>query len=1346
MKHTLVVLLTCLATLCHGQSYRIFTADQGLSSSLINAIHQDRNGMVWIATEDGLNRYDGVRLTVYRYRPGDNHSLASNSVRTLFEDRQGHLIIGTYAGLQLYDPATDTFSPLATDEKGKEFRSNINNIIQRKNGEIWASGNMACRLLINGGRLFVKSLKLPVPTSSVRYIMEDRTGNIWIAREEDGLYRMDVRKRVKHYPITAQHPYLFILCEDAQGTIYGGSARNGVFKWDKKTDQFLPLQDDGQQNFPVKTLYSPSPDELYIGSDGCGLKIYNSKTHRLSDYQFEDILFDSRKSKVHAILRERTGNYWIAVYQKGLIMIPLKRNRFQYWGCLSVSKNIIGSNCVTAICTDAAGTCYVGTDNDGLYVVGSDGRQQAHYVPNSTPHAVPAVILALFEDSSGSLWLGSYANGAARMDRKTGKCTYLRGLVDKSGQRVQNIYAFAEDNKKRLWIATMGGGLFYYDHTTHTTAPINSFGIRFEEYWICSLFYSPKKNSLYAGTYNGLYRIDLAHPDRPVRCAVEKCIVYSICENIDGTVWAGTSTGLFQWDEKHDKTRFYTTGLTSNSAYAVRGDSRGCLWVSTSNGLSKFNPATRQFANYYVGDGLQGNEFSKNASWCDRHGTLWFGGVNGITYFNPAEIVATSKKRHVRITNFYLFGQPVRRGMKSGGESIIDGSVFDAQTFRLAHQDNSFSMEFSTLEPDNADKVVYAYAMNGGSWTNLPQGANLMSFNNLSPGTYHFAIKAIDGAVESDAKVITVYIARPWWNSGWAWCGYVLILLAVVVFIVRQIRHHYLVRQEMQRHIHAEQLNEAKLQYFINISHEIRTPMTLIISPLQQLMADDKDSKRQKVYRTIYRNAERILRLVNQLMDIRKIDKGQMHLTFRETDVVAFIDDLCRTFVAPAEKKHIHFTFHHDGLDRLPLWVDTANFDKIILNVLSNAFKFTPEGGSVDITLQTWEYPEAETPLQHCAEIIVTDNGVGIDPAELERIFDRFYQTRNATGNNYQGTGVGLHLTRQLARLHHGTIHAENIPDGTPGSRFVIRLPLGHAHLKPEEMDHGQDAAITPEQYLTTTDASQSESKALSKAVHPRQRRRLLIVEDDDEIRQYLKQELAADYYVIESQNGKEALAAVFAQTPDLIISDVMMPEMDGFTLCRKIKQNINLNHIPVVLLTAKTREEDHIEGLDTGADAYIAKPFNIEFLRHAIDNLLRSREQLRNIYSGGQQAGEEKLEKIEAKSPDDRLMERLMRVINANIGNPELTVEMIASEVGISRVHLHRKLKELTNQTTRDFIRNIRMKQAATLLAEKHHAVSEVATLVGYTNMGNFSSAFKELYGMTPTAYREQHHSSPTV
>ena len=555
-------------------------------------------------------------------------------------------------------------------------------------------------------------------------------------------------------------------------------------------------------------------------------------------------------------------------------------------------------------------------------------------------------------------------------------------------------------------------------------------------------------------------------------------------------------------------------------------------------------------------------------------------------------------------------------------------------------------------------------------------------------------------------------------------------------------------RREIMKREHAEQLNEAKLQFFINISHEIRTPMTLIINPLEKLLAEKKGGEVQKTYLMIYRNAQRILRLINQLMDIRKLDKGQMFMKFRETDMVGFIDDVMLTFDYTAQKKKIRFTFEH-SMPQLKVWLDLNNFDKILMNILSNAFKYTPEEGEITVSLSTGQAPTRRDALKEYVEITVTDNGIGLDKNKIERIFERFYQIDNDLTKSNFGTGIGLHLSRSLVELHHGIILAENREDA-PGSRFIIRIPLGSAHLRKDELEDVEAMTDKPRPIMIKPqkpdfeeeDFEEEEDTDHKKPGKAAKRIRILIAEDEEEISSYLKEELEGEYRIVTCKNGKEAYETVLADTPDLVISDIMMPEMDGLSLCRKIKQNTNVNHVPVVLLTAKSKPEDTMEGMATGADAYIVKPFNTELLKSTIANLIANRKLLKSKFSGAQQQ-EDKVQKLSMKSSDEMLMDRIMKVINENISNPELNVEMLATNVGLSRVHVHRKLKELTNLSAREFIKNIRLQQAAALLKEKKLTVSEVAYATGYTNLSHFSSSFKEAHGMSPKEYMQMHQEN---
>ena len=834
---------------------------------------------------------------------------------------------------------------------------------------------------------------------------------------------------------------------------------------------------------------------------------------------------------------------------------------------------------------------------------------------------------------------------------------------------------------------------------------------------------------------------------RKVNTLVEDRVGYVVQEDHAGNIWAGTTDGLYCFNKKTDELTCFTVadGLPNNVICGICEDEEHNMWISTYMGICKYDAKTGRYINYYAGDGLQGNEFTHGAFYKDEAGKVYFGGINGITYFQPSSIESVLKDAKVWITDFSIFNQPVRKNTRSGRHTVIYTSVPDANMFQLAHYDNTFSIVFSTLQYNNPEQISYQYKIEelSNQWLSTEPGVNRVTYNNLLPGKYTFHVRALSHGNLSEIRTVKILITPPWYEMWWAYCIYAflfgLLVLGIVNYILSRMRH----RREIMKREHAEQLNEAKLQFFINISHEIRTPMTLIINPLEKLLAEKKGGEVQKTYLMIYRNAQRILRLINQLMDIRKLDKGQMFMKFRETDMVGFIDDVMLTFDYMARKKKIHFSFEH-VMPQLKVWVDMNNFDKILMNIFSNAFKYTPEQGEITVTLSTGRDSTRRDPLKEYFEITVTDNGIGLDREKIERIFERFYQIDNDVTKSNFGTGIGLHLSRSLVELHHGIILAENREDA-PGSRFIIRIPLGSAHLRTDELED-VEAVITPHTVWVKPEKTdlegafeEEEDEESKKAGKSKNRMRILIVEDEEEILSYLKEELEGDYRIMTRKNGREAYDTILADTPDLVISDIMMPEMDGLSLCRKIKQNTNVNHVPVILLTAKSKPEDTMEGMATGADAYMVKPFNTELLKSTIANLIANRKLLKSKFSGAQQQ-EDKVQKLSMKSADEILMSKIMKVINENLSNPDLNVEMLAANVGLSRVHVHRKLKELTNLSARDFIKNIRLQQAAALLKEKKLTVSEVAYATGYTNLSHFSSSFKEVHGMSPKEYMLAH------
>jgi len=1338
-----------------AQTGKFYSIDNDLSNSLINGVYQDRKGFLWISTENGLNKFDGMKFSIYKHIPEDSTSLKNNYVRTVFEDSAGNFWVGCINGLMKYDWGTDSFREMKMYRDGKQVFPHITCIIETHNGDIWITTSGQGVFSIKKGdadNTIVPQLENILNSKYLNSIFEDSDHNLWIGSENDGLnFYSSATKEITTFsaPDNISSNNISSIAEDKQGNIYVGTLTRGLNIYDKKTKSFRPIAYKENTHLLIKTLLLNSKDNtLYIGTDGQGLKVYDKSRGSIDDYEINSASFDFSKGKVHSILQDKDNNIWLGIFQKGIMFIPGTAKKFDYFGFKSFKNNPIGSSCIMSVCKDSNDITWIGTDNDGIYGINEKGERVAHYVENSLPSSISNTILSIFEDSDKNLWIGSYTKGLAKLNKKTGHCEYIPELL------TEKIYSIKEDNKKNLLVGTYGAGLFKINLQNKSITRYESRKVENDDFsvdelsndWINDILFD-KDGLIWIGHYKGVSCFNpvkntfINYLDK--NTILPGIVVYTLHEDRVGNIWIGSSEGLYSFSKKDSTVKKYTekNGLSNGVICGICEDEEHNLWISTYLGISKFIVSENRFINYFVGDGIQSNEFTRGAKFKDEGGKIYFGGINGLTKFLPEDITESKKELRILITDFYLFNHSVKIGDKSGGNNIIATSVLEADTFTLSHNDNTFSIEFSTLDFTNPERIVYQYLIEELSqdWINSYPGANRVTYTNLKPGTYTFKVRARDYDNYSRTKTITIIITPPWYQTTWAYCGYTLLGLLLIYIIANFIRSRIYRRQNEMKRRHLEQINEAKLQFFINISHEIRTPMTLIINPLEKLIAENQDPEKQKSYLMIHRNSQRILRLINQLMDIRKLDKGQMHLKYRETDIVGFIEDLVKTFEYPAQMKNIGFNFIHKD-ETLYVWVDLNNFDKILLNILSNAFKYTPDNGNITVELTTGKDDTIKGPLRKYFEITIIDSGIGIDENKIEQIFERFYQINNDLTNSNFGTGIGLHLARSLVKLHHGIIFAENKKD-TAGSRFIIRIPLGSDHLNTHDLEEGiEEERIAFEpldvQYPISIGSFGMEE---NKKIKPKTKYRILVAEDEDEIRYYIRDELSAEYSIIECKNGKEALETALTEKPDLIISDVMMPEMDGITLCKKAKQNININHIPVILLTAKSSTKYKIEGIGTGADAYIVKPFNTDLLRSTIVGLIGNRERLKSKYTGQQQQ-EDKIQKIELKSADETLMKRVMDFINENLSNPELGVEMMASSIGISRVHLHRKLKELTNQSARDFIKSIKLKQAADLLTSKKLSVSEVAYATGFSNLSHFSNSFREFYGMSPKEYVTAH------
>ena len=1318
-------LFLSLSLEAEAQTGKFFNNERQLSSSFVTQVYVDHEGFLWVTTRDGVNRYDGYQFQVFKRQNETDNALADNYVNSMLQDRSGLFYFGMYGGLQTWD-GSSFHDVTMKDLNGKRGYCYATCFLERANGDVLAGTSGLGVMRFTGPETAQQLGGDLAGLHTVRAMLEDSKGRLWLVTDSQGLICFDGKTTEQFLPGRND---LFAICEDHYNTIYVGTSDNGVLA--QRDGTFTHLEETGRN--AVSTLYCDHDGKILIGYDGRGIAIYDPVNDRLTDNPYYSSEVNLSKAKVESFVEDGNGNLWIGMMQKGIYKQPITPRGFHYMGHQLGQQNAIGEAFIICPFVDRHGQTWVGTDKDGIYCIGKDWHEVKHL-----KDGYPSVVMGINEDAKGRIWVGTYQDGFGWIDAAT--LQYHRQPYPDDDHLI--VMDMVIDRQGRMWMATMkhgvlcmklsDGSITTYDMTEGASSnrQVNSIVNNYAS----QLSLSADGERLYVSTSMGLCCLDIP-TNSWTKVFGGNCLKYNqpvrVAKELDGQLWVATNDGLYCYSLNGKELHHYTRehGLSDNGIASIEQDAEGRLWLGTNHGMNSLDPKTGIIQNYYVDDGLQGNEFGDNSSCKAADGTIIMGGTGGLTWFQPSEITHSPWKASVQLTGFLVNGIPVNSATQSGRQLVTDTTVTHSSRFRLSYHDNTFAIRLSTLTYDNPEHITYLYSINDEPFTRLGQGMNVITFSHMPPGIYNFRVKAERNDQTTDERAFTVIVGAPWYRTTWAYLFYAAALFALGFLMFRYRRRKEQDRLRMQEHIHAEEMADAKLKFFMNIGHEIRTPMTLIVTPLLSLIKDEKDPQRRAVYETIRRNADRILGLINQMMDLRKIDKGQMQMHMTETNLVAFVKDVYMLFGHQAKAKQISLNFEHDT-ERLPVWIDRKHFDKVIVNILSNAFKFTPAGGEICIRISH------DDPAQDGSQatIAISDNGEKIPEDRLERIFERFYQVPSKVNDRFLGTGIGLDLARSLMELHHGTISAHNLEKGC---EFTITLPLGNGHLKPEEMVIEND---TPATELTEIEELTAEEPEYTEKKKAGQRSVIVIAEDDDEIRQYLASELESDYDVKACANGREALGEIYRSMPDLVLSDIMMPEMDGNALCSKLKANAATCHIPVVLLTAKSSDEDKLEGLETGADAYLVKPFNMDILHRTVVNLINSRQQLRMKYQRIDSLEQQLTEAEMPKSPDEKLLERLMNTINKHLSDSELSVDMIADEVGISRVHLHRKMKELTGQTPHDFIRNLRLKRAASLLASQGMNVTEVMYACGFSNTTSFSTIFKKFYGMSPRDYMREH------
>ena len=1360
--------------------FELLSVEEGLTDATIHCITQDSKGFLWIGTEGGLFRYDGYKFKVFQNKPENPYSLSNNNIHALYADSSKDLWIGTYGGgLNNFDLMKEIFTRYMhqTEDITSISDNEIVSIIKDREGYLWIGtyGGGLNKVDLNaktGSHLtFIRyNHNINNPSSiagdEVYTICEDKSGVIWIGTN-NGLSRYLIGgdnfinyRRNTDNPNSLSNNKIHSIIEDSASELWIGTYGGGLNKLihDKTDDSIFFLHYKNDPNDPVTindnnvfTMFEDSKGLLWIGTLSGGLNIFNTKSTSFTNYKY-DVNDPSALSSnlIYSIFEDNSGIIWVGPHSGNGIhkFDPLKEqfNNDSYYIQKPVDLSIKN---VFPLCEDDSGILWIGT-YDGLYRVDCNNGSFIKYIndPNNPTSLSNDRIVTICEDASNKLWIGTLGGGINKFDKEKEKFVSYR--YDPNNVRsISNDMVLATyiDPLGLIWIGTYGGGLNIFDpkdesvlHFKHdpedsTTLSDNRINSIFED----------RNGNIWIGTWSGgLNRFDrqtklFTHytndPYDPTSISIN--YVYSIYEDSAGFLWIGTNNGglnRFDYNKGVFKSYRMSDGLPSETVYGLLEDDNGHFWLSTKNGLSKFDPITGEVRNYDMKDGLTDNEFNYKSYCKTKSGYFIFGGTNGLNIFHPDSLIDNTHIPPVVITDFQLFNETVPTGFdEKRDRTILNTSIAETDELELKYDENIFSFEFAALDFHAPEKNKYAYIMEGfeENWNYTNADRRFVTYTNLDPGEYTFRVNASNnhGVWNEEGASIKIIILPPWWATTYAYLFYVLLIIGTIYLVWRmqlkrvKIKHEYEMSKFEAEKMH--EVDEMKNRFFANLSHEFRTPLTLIFGPAKDIEEKCKDNEAKHSAGIIKRNAGRLYALVNQLLDISKLEAGKMKLEAIEENIIPILKGYVLSFSSLAERKKIKLNFD-TAEDSLNVYIDRDKVEKIISNVLSNAFKFTPNEGRIDVKIEK---------LNNWVEIGITDNGIGIAQDRLDRIFDRFHQVDGSHTRESEGTGIGLSLTKELVELHKGKIEVES--EYGKGSTFKILLPLGKDHLKPEEIvekEVSDEIQVTTEEAEIISEEEKSKARSDIDVLLDTNKPLLLVVEDNTDVRSYIISHLEEDYRIQEAVDGKDGLDQAMKNIPDLIISDVMMPKMDGFELCEKLKTDERTSHIPIIMLTAKATSKDKIEGYETGADDYIMKPFDAEELKARIKNLIEQRRKLQEHFK---KEGLLKIDDKEITSIDKKFLQNVIRIINNHLSDRDFTVEMFAEELSMSRRNLDRKLIALSGESPRDIIKRVRLNHASKLLAQKSGNISEIALEVGFSNPAYFSTSFSEQFGLTPSEYK---------
>lgn len=1359
----------------------------GLSSSTCLTIFQDQEGFLWFGTIDGLNKYNGYEFEIYKSVLDDTTSISNNRINAIDEDLNGNLWIGTNNGLNYFNKKTNSFFRINL-YKRLSFSNNPRKIINdllfdSSTNMLWvATNNGVIRMDLTNFGENEEDLKFSyyindesnlnsLDNNNVNTILKDGNNHIWVGTNGPHLNRYNLEddsfKRILieskgDYELNHIPKKIFI---DAKNNFWIGNDLSNLIFWDRQENLFIN-RSFTENHVPISDIYLDKNGLIWISTDGYGLFLLDKNQVRIEQNivnNFSDP-FSLPNNKPSKVYEDSNGIFWIGSYDKGVSKLDLSQSAFGHYYYQADNPDGLNEKIVQSVLQDSQERIWLGVYNGGLNLFDEKETRFSHYGhdPRKSNTLSSNKILYTFESKDGHIWVCTLDGGLNKFDSRTKKVErFLHDPKNPFSIGQNSVWSGVEDDKNRLWLGLRTDGLSLYDQNSKKFHNFKNISAR--ENGLASNFvfflFIDSQNRLLVGTTLGLNYVDLDDlkdyipteiPFLEVKGkGIEGNLINYITEDHLGNIWLGTDSGIFKLNNELNLVKSYSSedGLPNNLVVGIKEDDSKNFWITTRSGLSQLDPETDQLKNFNVHDGLQGTEYQSKSIEKTKDGRIIVGGINGFNIFHPDSITLNTPNSLIpRITSLKLNNTRVNVGDTIHKRVLLKEPLEKTQNLTLKHNENYISFEFLALYFENPEQVQYAYKLYGLENDFETVGYKRdVNYSNLIPGDYVFEVKSsLDGQWENapSAKV-TFQILSPPWKTWWAYVLYAIAGLSLFYIVLRYYTQKV---QESQQH----ELDQMKLQFFINVSHEFRTPLTLILNPVDKILSSfNKDPESVKTSAiSIQRSARRLLHLVNQLLDYRKMDVGMAPLQLERGDLIKFSEDIFSLFIDLAIKKEIDYRFATTSNNITSLF-DFDKVEKIITNLISNAIKFTNVGGEITVSVSEISHNKKNPGLMfskkeklgNYVEIIVKDSGVGLNKEQLKNIFSRFYNL-DVTKS---GTGIGLNFTKALVELHGGEILVES--QYRLGSKFIVRLPLD-IEAEPENVENVKNEflinsmkSVEYEMSIADDELSvQSKSSKESDIKKPI----VLLVEDNRELRLHLKNDLQSNYKVKEAKNGVEGIKMVKKHFPDLIISDVMMPIMDGFEMCKLLKTEFETCHIPVLLLTARSLEDDRVDGYNSGADGYLSKPFVTKVLKARIKNLLDAKKRLRQRFTeiGGVFPSSE----VTTNNMDELFLDKATKIILNNIDDIDFKQENLLKELGVGRSQLYRKINSLTGNNPSHFIRTIRLRYAADLLQKNAYSIKEVTHMSGFNSTAYFSKTFRELFDVTPTEFIENNKKSESV